>query len=504
MARTGEWRAGRLAAEGFRALERGDAATAEASFRRSLAEEGRAAPVLQGLGLALASQKRLPEARRAQEQALAQMGGDAGLLANLGATCAAMADHAAAERYCRRAVKLAPGLAPAWNTLGLALLRQGRPDEAEAVLRRGLGLSPHFAQCRANWREAFAAMIERHRDTEPTEALLGRYQAAMEVDPGWTEMRYERSLVMLARGDLAGGWPDYAVRYDDLMRFPMPAWDGRPLAPGQVLLVRSEQGIGEQTMFASTLPDLLRRVERPIVEIDARLVPLFARSFPDAEFVGWFDPPDRRLARRRLDRQVALGRLPSIFRPDFAAFGDRAPYLVADAGRVAGYRAAWRRDGRPVVGISWASGRSPVAGRKTVPLDCWAPVFARPDLRFVSLQYDPAEDDLARIRAMGADLVVPPDLDPGRDLDGFAAAVRACDLVLTISNNTAHFGGALGVPTWVLLSERPLWHWFEDRPDSPWYGSVSLFRRRLGGEWAEVIGEVVTRLETAPPSAGIG
>ena len=81
-----------------------------------------------------------------------------------------------------------------------------------------------------------------------------------------------------------------------------------------------------------------------------------------------------------------------------------------------------------------------------------------------------------------------------RQTTPFAAQVAAMDLVVSISNTTAHIAGALGVPTWVLLSEVPLWRWFQDETNSPWYPSVQLFRQRRRQGWLEVMSEVASAL----------
>jgi hypothetical protein len=48
------------------------------------------------------------------------------------------------------------------------------------------------------------------------------------------------------------------------------------------LLVYAEQGLSDQIMFASCLPDLLPQVGGCVVECAPRLVPIFRRSFPAA------------------------------------------------------------------------------------------------------------------------------------------------------------------------------------------------------------------------------
>ena len=58
-----------------------------------------------------------------------------------------------------------------------------------------------------------------------------------------------------------------------------PEWSGEILE-GRSILVFAEQGIGDQVMFMSLLPDLIRICDNIFVECDARLVRLFQRSFP--------------------------------------------------------------------------------------------------------------------------------------------------------------------------------------------------------------------------------
>ena len=80
------------------------------------------------------------------------------------------------------------------------------------------------------------------------------------------------------------------------------------------------------------------------------------------------------------------------------------------------------------------------------------------------------------------------------DLDDFAAQVAAMDLVVSVSNTTVHFSGALGIPTWVMLNTSPLAVWMMDRSDSPWYPSVRLFRQSEAGVWDNVVGQVAEAL----------
>lgn len=67
-----------------------------------------------------------------------------------------------------------------------------------------------------------------------------------------------------------------------------------------------------------------------------------------------------------------------------------------------------------------------------------------------------------------------------------AAVIRNLDLVITCDTSIAHLAGALGVRAWVALRFASDWRWMLNRPDSPWYPTVRLFRQLTPGDWKPV------------------
>lgn len=485
--------------QGFQSLERGDAVTAERYFRQGLMIRRGDPQALQGLGLTLIRQGRQGEARQPLEQAAAALPKDAGCAANLGALLIELGDHPAAEAHLRRATRVQPGMAAAWNNLGRVLMHLGRLDEAETVLRKALTLNPEYGQCRENWRETQDIRLHQLE-------LAGQYTKALEeadktlqLDPTWDKARYFRACNLLRLQRFSAGWADYRTLYDDVQSVPLPEWQGAPLPETETLLIRAEQGVGEQIMLASLIERARSRCPRIIAECDERMVSLMARSLPAITWVPWTNPANAALHDPSLTHQIGLGRLPSLFLPDRAAFGDGAAILVPDPARLATIKAGLTGD-KPLVGLAWASGRSPAATRKIIPVAALRPLLGAVPARFVVLQYEPAAEDLAQLRSWGVDVVDCP-VDPMRDLDGFAATLAACDHVVTTSNATAHFAGALGVPASVLLSASPLWHWFIEDSTSPWYNSLHLYRQDYGAAWDRAVAAVTADLAARLPQA---
>jgi ADP-heptose:LPS heptosyltransferase len=75
-----------------------------------------------------------------------------------------------------------------------------------------------------------------------------------------------------------------------------------------------------------------------------------------------------------------------------------------------------------------------------------------------------------------------------------AAFISQLDLVITVDTAAAHLAGALGKEVWVLLPFAPDWRWLLDRPDSPWYPTMRLFRKKPLEPWPPLIAQVAQAL----------
>ncbi|MEQ9198580.1 MAG: hypothetical protein RLN80_01240, partial [Rhodospirillales bacterium] len=217
------------------------------------------------------------------------------------------------------------------------------------------------------------------------------------------------------------------------------------------------------------------------------------------------DPPDAGLQGQVFDFQTPIGSLPYLLGVRSAReFGQLPPGLVPDTGLVERLRRKYRKDDTAlIVGISWRSGASTIAGRKSAALDLWEDVLTTPGVRFVDLQYgDTATERSAVEQKTGIRLLHDPDIDSNHDLDAFAAQVAAMDHVVTISNATAHFAGALGVPTDLLLCNGALWHWFAGMSGSPHYPSLKLHRQQTPGDWRAMLSDVADNLRAATGATG--
>jgi hypothetical protein len=297
------------------------------------------------------------------------------------------------------------------------------------------------------------------------------------------------------RRDFRQGWPDYEARKNGAdavpgMRFELPQWQGQALG-NAALLVYGEQGLGDELMFASCLPDLLAESNRVVLYCAPRLEPLFRRSFPQAHVTSGpqLGDPDRIAGSPwRAQWKVGIGSLPLRFRSRQEAFSPRAPYLHADPQRVASWRARLAQLGAGLkVGISWRGGTLRTRREvRSIALEHLAPVLGVPGAKFVSLQYADDGSEVSRLRdERGLSLACFPEIDD--DYEQLVGLVGAVDLTISVCTAVVHLAGALGKQVWALVPAVPEWRYMEDGDAMLWYPHVILRRQQHPEDWTSVV-----------------
>jgi hypothetical protein len=273
-------------------------------------------------------------------------------------------------------------------------------------------------------------------------------------------------------------------------------WRGESLA-GKSLHVASEQGLGDQVMFASMFPDLIAAGARCTFEVHPRLERLFARSFAGAEVVA--KRPDRPAAAQPADYYVPMSGLGEFLRRGLAEFPAHSGYLAADRARRLHWRTRLTALGPGLrVGISWRGGTARTDRRlRSIALERWRPILRRRGLRFVSLQYDDCRQEVEAMRAEGVSLVHWQEAID--DLDETAALVSELDLVISVPTTVVHLAGALARPVWVLVSARPGWRYLREGERLPWYPSARLWRQAELDDWDPLIAGVAGAISTFRP-----
>jgi Flp pilus assembly protein TadD len=436
------------------------------------------------------------------------------------------ADHIGAERHLRKALDAGRRELELLKAMGRVLFKQERFAEA----------LPFYEECQRGWPSpvhlggvAIACyqtceydLAIAHFESLEADGLLARFgllpayaqslayvgrmeEAAAIMDGLLAQHTHAPAFLKMARASLhlileefEHGWDGYRHRQLGLSSFrvlPVPEWKGEDLN-GKTIVVLAEQGLGDQIMFASCLPDLLAlKPARTIVEAVIRVARTLKRSFPECEFVN--SRQDRKMEWLRdikgVDYYVPLGELPGIFRRSLASF-PRQAYLRPAPERVRFWRRRMESLGPgPYFGTSWRGGNE--ATRRTVrslsPAMLKPLVDARP-AQWINLQYGDVTEELAVATRHGVHLTHWP--EGIADLDEFAALVAALDGVFTVCNTTVHYAGAVGQRTCVLSPQVPEWRYGLHNTHMPWYPHVELLRQRKPNDWRSVLEQACQRL----------
>lgn len=492
-------------------------------------------------GLKLSSEGRHVEAISQFEQALSVQPDDTRVLFALGNTAQILGLSDAAQQFFRRVLSIEPTrleatvnlanllrgtgqfdaaialLQPALArcpdspelllTLGSCFREKGEDDAAIAHYRAALAVNPKYAPALAN----LADMLCDAGDRATARTL---YDNAIRYEPRNAQARLNRAILHLLNGDLKDGWRDYAARLEVPGKVPvmggeqrpksnMLPWTGGPLKRAR-LLVRSEQGVGDQILFASLIPDLAARAKAEggsvVLECEPRLVSLFARAFPDVtvkpasiKTVGGVPVADYGWLKNAGGATTAtlMGSLPRYLRGTLEDFPKPHHFLVPDAGEVAHWRS---QAGEKAIGICWRSGKS--GGHRAIqyaPLESWGAALRDMPGTLVSVQYDATPEEVAQLEAIsGRKIMVPQGIDQKNELDRAAALMAALDAVITAPTAVSWLAAGVGTRTFKILYDTS---WTAlGQAYEPFAPSCVCVMPRERGDWADVFKQVVTAL----------
>jgi ADP-heptose:LPS heptosyltransferase len=196
------------------------------------------------------------------------------------------------------------------------------------------------------------------------------------------------------------------------------------------------------------------------------------------------------------DLHVHLLSLPGVFKTSLESVPAEVPYLNADPRLVDTWRQRLAGHGGFKIGINWQGNAAYSFDHlRSIPLIEFAPLADVEGVTLCSLQKGDGLEQLAAAadRFTAVELGSTLDNEAGAFMDT-AAVMRNLDLVITSDTATAHLAGGLGVPVWLALSAAPEWRWMKDRPTSPWYPTMRLFRQRILGDWASAFVEMKAEL----------
>ncbi|WP_204153470.1 tetratricopeptide repeat protein [Leptolyngbya sp. CCY15150] len=443
------------------------------------------------LGVIAYQSGELDEAIALYQQALDRLPHYAELHNNLAVALDKAGQTEQAQGHYQQAIALKPDYAEAWHNLGTLYQGQDRIDDAIQQYQQAIALKPNYADGYNSWGSAL-------KRGDRLEEALNYYNRALALEPNHLEARCGRAAVLLKLGQFTQGWEDYEWRWQHPdcppRQFQQPMWTGDEVRG--TLLLYTEQGLGDAIQMVRYLPQVQARCDRLWIECHqpglGRLFRTLAASLGgDIQVFELGQVPDG------VTYQAPFMSLPRIFGTTLETIPAACPYLLPPPETLGPLPAHDPR--RANIGIVWTANRLSKTGeQRSCSLDDLKPLLSLASLASVnlySLQKDvlPEEQavlDRAGVISLGSQFT---------DLADTAGAIAQLDLVITVDTVIAHLAGALGKPTWVLLHLSCDWRWLSDRPDSPWYPTLRLFRQTQANDWQPAIAQLLAQLQEHYP-----
>jgi tetratricopeptide (TPR) repeat protein len=498
---------------GLSLLDAGDAEAAAGAFHSALEAGGPSATTRHNLGLALERQGRGEEAAEAYRAAVAM---DPSLHVSrlaLGRTLLQLEQLPEAEAVLRECLARDPSSLEARAALAVTLESQQRDAEAEALLRSApdtahpviainlgnlLARHKRFGEAMALYDAASTRarsdpVILHNRANALAglgridEAMAG-WKAAIAAAPAYRDPHFALSRWLLARGELAEGWREFAWRPLEL-----PSWmprQGLARASDAAALERAarektlelveEQGLGDVIFFLQWAPWLMERGWRVKLRVSARLAPLLARtaSFElraaldaplgeDCVAIPTCDLPELVVALGGPAQAVGALRLEPL--PDRLQAARQA---LTEAGPAPYTGLTWR------AGVARRSVGRDMLSKEVDPQLLWESLDAPGTL--VAMQRGLREGELDLLRRFAPCVA---DFESWtQDLESLLGLLAALDGYAGVSSTNVHLLALLGRHATIAVPNPPEWRWAGDA-GSRWFPGFTVVRQRPGASW---------------------
>jgi tetratricopeptide (TPR) repeat protein len=436
-------------------------------------------------GVALRSANRLQDAQRELIRAIALDPQRADSYLQLGHTFFMVKDYAQAASALLAAATLNGSDAYTWRDTAEAMRLSHRLTEGLQIARHAASLDDRDPSI-AN---TLALLLHRNGALDEALALCTRIRAHAPDECG---LALTYGMLLRTCEQHTEGWALFERRLDlpEFLQRPhppaSPRWDGTPL-DGRHIVVRGEQGLGDQVQFVRWTA-LLRAQGATRITVQCA-VPLMRllQTMPTIDDVVPMDaiaPPH--------DVHADVMSLPHLLHTGDDMLARLVPYLQVsrDNALLEARLSAAPRNGRLRLGLVW--GGTPMHTEdhsRSMPLASLLPVLQRRDVQIVVLQQGPSRAQLDALAPTVRESLLDV-ADQCTDMADTAQVLTDCDVLLSVDTSVAHVAGAIGVPIWVMVAHPAEWRWGRDRNDSLYYPHCTVLRQQQRGDWSAVVDRV--------------
>ena len=397
-----------------------------------------------------------------------------------------------ALRAYKSVIKIQPNHPQAYNNMGNIFKNKGMLEKAINAYRKAIKLKPNYA-------EAFNNMGSALNDLGKPDEAIEALNQAIKLKPDYAGAYLNKSMALLKNQEFEKGFELHEWRWNtdnhgsNFLQSSKPLWNGQK---NKTVFLWAEQGIGDEIMYSSLIPELHKICSKLIVQCDKRLIPLFKRSFH--KDISYYDKSDT-VIDTLYDFHISSGSLPRIFRKSLKSFDNtNNGYLFHDKCRTKHLRKALISNRKKIlIGISWKTFSTlDDALTRNIKLYEIARAIESPNTQLICLQYGDVADEISELKKkFNIDITTVPGIDNYNDIDDLASLIMACDTVVSTTNVTVHLAGALGTDVHVMLPFSSRWIWGLNGSPPSWYKNAFPYRQPKNRNWKFTIESLVTNLK---------
>jgi Flp pilus assembly protein TadD len=282
--------------------------------------------------------------------------------------------------------------------LGIALIYLDKLQDALFCFDTALILKPNLFSAKINQAVAYSKMGNYSTAIKIYEDIISNTD--IQDSSILNSVKFNLSFQYLTQGNLSKGWDYYDYGFEKTIpfnqrrkpnrKFQSSTWNGK-FSKDKTLMIWREQGLGDEILFLSMMPDLINEFKSVIIECDVRLINTIKHTYPSAivrEPIA--------LIEEDYDYQIPMGSLCKYLRNDIKKFGDRNSWLKPPKIEDNLLDEFFENNSNKIlIGICWRSGLlNHQRNNNYIPLHEWDEIFKIPNAVFINLQYGECENEL--------------------------------------------------------------------------------------------------------------
>jgi len=391
-----------------------------------------------------------------------------------------------AEKYFLKALDLNSNAFQTLNNLAGFYLEEGKYTKAINYYKESLLLDPKNNIILNNLAKANFSL----NNLDIAEKLV---RDALSNEKNNDDFKKTLSLILLRKYDFKNAWKYFDGRLS-LSNFSsinqsFKTVKEKLLLKSEIkknsnLLVIREQGVGDEILYASMYPDLLDKFDNLKIECDERLLKIYQNSF-DKKYVNKFiklgNISNSLEKLKDIDYTIYAGSLGKFFRNDLKSFPLKPYFKKIENYKDEELEKILKNNSKIKIGLSWKSFKNRYAKEKSLKLEDLNNFFKLDNCSFFNLQYGNVAEELGNfLKDNSIQITTLKNLDLFNDFVGLANLLSNLDILVTVSNSTAHLAGALGIKTLLIKPANHASYHYWNYPDNntPWYKSIRMIEKK--------------------------